>query len=234
MTERRVRIDSTDARLGRHVEHDERSKNFALPVTVDRSAWHDKRIRIYDPTPNPNQVIGNCTGCSKANSLNAVGSRLTGRVLTMKDADALYSHATSVDPWPGTWEPDDTGSSGLAAAKAAQRYGVGGAYRWLFGGADEVVAAIMTGRVVSVGTYWYNDMFSNPWPEQKPISVGGGIAGGHQYTIRGYDVSTDMLIGRCWWGSYRDFWIRRESLQFLLDQQGDAHVQDSAPGKDVA
>lgn len=231
MTERAYRIDQHDNRLGRHVRHDEQSKGFALPVTVDRSTWHDKAIRVYDPTPNPNQVIGNCTGCSKSNSLNAVGSRLKGRVLNMADADALYSWATRDDPWAGAWPPDDTGSSGLAAARAAQAYGVGGAYQWLFGGADQVVQTIMAGRVVSVGTLWYYGMF-DAFPD-APVTVGGGVAGGHQWTVRGYDVSSDWLMGRCWWGGFRDFWIKRESLQYLLDQDGDAHVQDTGRAANV-
>lgn len=230
MTE--YQIEQNDPRLGRHVRHDERSRAFALPVVADPSTWHDKAIRIYDPYPNPNQPIGNCTGVSKAVSLNAVGSRNLGRVLNMADATALYSWATRNDPWAGEYPPDDTGSSGLAAAKAAVAYGVGGEYRWLFGGADQVVQTIMAGRVVSIGTYWYWAMFDNGWPS-APLVVAGGHAGGHQWTARGYDASNDWVLGRCWWGAYRDFWIERASLQYLLDQDGDAHVQDTAAGMNV-
>lgn len=239
MTERAYRIDTHDPRLGRHVRHDERSKGFALPITVDRSTWHDKRIRLYDPTPNPDQVIGNCTGCSKANSLNAVGSRLTGRVLDMADADALYSWASRNDPWEGAWPPDDTGSSGLAAAKAAVAYGVGGTYQWLFGGADQVVQTVMAGRVVSVGTLWYYAMFDPAHHVGEPegpagvVEPTGGVAGGHQYTIRGYDVSSDLVLGRCWWGTFRDFWIRREHLDDLILDDGDSHVQDTGRAANV-
>src|SRR3954452_241460 len=155
-------IPRTDPRLGREIVHDERSRGFAMRATVDRSTWHTKTIRIYDPTPNPSQVVGNCTGCAKAMQLNAVGNRKAGVVLRMAQADQAYSLATTLDPWPGSWTApswDDTGSSGLAAAKAAQKLGIGGTYRWLFGGADEVVQAVMDGHVVNVGTTWYDRMF---------------------------------------------------------------------------
>jgi hypothetical protein len=220
-------IESHDSRLGRHVAHDPRSRGFAMPLkAVDRSLWHDKTIRIYDPRVNPNQTVGNCTMCSKAMQLNAVGNRLRGVILNMDWAMTGYQWETANDEFPGAYPPDDTGSSGLAACKTAQHYGVGGDYRWLFGGADEVVQAVMEGHVVSVGTNWYESQFTNPFADHKPIQVAGALAGGHQWTVRGYWKSADFVMGRCWWGSYRDFWIRRSDLdRLLLGEQGDAHVQ---------
>lgn len=209
--------------LGRQVVHDPQSRGFALTVKVDRSTWHNKRVRLYDPIPNPNQKIGNCTGCAKAMQFNAQTNRISGRVFNMKDADRFYSRATSLDPWPGSWEPDDTGSSGLGSAKAAQQLGDGGEYRWLFGGVDHVVQAIMEDTVVSNGTWWYESMFDiDPYGR---IEVAGDRAGGHQWIARGYDVDTDEVIGRCWWGTFRDFKIKRTVLGDLLADDGDSHVQ---------
>lgn len=220
------RIPATDPRLGRHVEHDERSRAFTLPMRFATTAWHTKTIRIYDPTPNPNQTIGNCTGCSKAMQLNAVGNRKRGVILDMGTATGLYSKATVLDTFPGTYLPDDTGSSGLAAAKAAQFYGLGGAYSWLFNGADGVADAIMQGHAVSVGTRWDNNMFTPD--ERGQVHPGGGVAGGHQWTVRGFNPGTDLFTGRCWWGDFRDFYISRTDLDALLDDDGDAHVQARA------
>jgi len=226
MTEQGVyvnRLPSAVPALGRHVVHDPRSKSFPRRMTVDPKAWHDKIIRIIDPRINPNQSIGNCTGCSKCMQLNAMGNRRLGIVLGMPVADRFYGLATTIDPWPGSYPPDDTGSSGLAAAKAAQQLGYGGEYRWLFGGADEVVQTIMEGQVRSVGTWWYYDMFK---PDSKNVvRVNGGKAGGHQWTVRGYDKDKDLLLGRCWWGTFRDFWISRFDLSALLADEGDSHVQ---------
>lgn len=224
------RVEQQDPRLGRNVVHDPVSRNFAMPVSVDKSVWRDKRVRLYDPLPNPNQPIGCCTGVAKSCQLNAVGNRVMGRVLDMDDAIAIYSYATTIDPWDGSYPPDDTGSSGLASAKSAQHHGLAGTYRWLFGGADEVVQSVMNGEVISVGTWWYWDMFaaSGGWHQGLPIiKPTGGQAGGHQYAIRGYDIDADLVMGRCWWGDFRDFWIKRTDLDSLLHDDGDAHFQRS-------
>lgn len=218
-----VTVDQADPRLGRQLVHDDASRGFAFPGTVDRTTWRDKAIRLYDPWPNPNQRVGCCTGVAKCSQFNAVGNRRKGVVLDLADAEDYYSENTRIDPFPGTWPPDDTGSSGLASAKTAQKRGEGGEYRWLFGGADEVVQAIMSGAVVSVGTWWHWDMFT-PNPSGL-IQPGGGQAGGHQYVIRGYDADKDWLRLRCWWGAFRDAWISRTHLDNLLRDGGDAHVQ---------
>lgn len=218
-----VHYDRRDPRLGRHVVHDERSRAFALAATVDTSMWRTHSVRIYDPIPNPDQTIGNCTGCAKAMQLNAAGNRRTGQVLNMEVADKVYSLATTLDPWDGAWPPDDTGSSGLAAAKAAQQLGLGGEYRWLFGGADEVVQAVMENHVVNVGTAWYYGMFDQD--SHGVIEPSGSLAGGHEWSVRGFDADRDLVRGRCWWGGFRDFWIKREHLADLLADDGDAHVQ---------
>lgn len=216
--------------LGRNLNHDERSRSFPMTAaeTVTRSDWRDKRVRLYAPLPNPNQPVGCCTGVAKASQFNAVGNRRKGRVLDMDDALEIYSKASQLDPWAGSWPPEDTGSSGLASAKAAQQLGLGGTYRWLFGGADEVVSTIMLGEVVSVGSWWHADMMY--LPKDKVIRPTGGRVGGHQYVARGYDKSKDLVLCRNWWGpDFRDFWLARTDLDHLLRDQGDAHVQYVIP-----
>jgi len=219
-------IQQHDVRLGRQIVHDPRSRAFASPLSVDKSRWRDKAIRIYDPSPNPNQCHGECTGCAKCMQLNAVGNRVAGRVLNMDDAHRIYGLATTLDPWAGSFPPDDTGSSGLAAAKAAQRLGLGGEYRWRFDGADGVIEEVMAGHVVNVGTRWDDRMFD--LDRDGRVEPGGAVAGGHEWSVRGYREDRDWVLGRCWWGSFRDFWIRRDHLAELLADDGDAHVQATA------
>lgn len=217
-------VEQQSVLLGRNKVHDERSRAFAMPAkAIDRSLWRDKAVRLYDPLPNPNQRVGCCTGVAKCSQMNAVGNRKTGVVLGLDNAEHIYSENTKIDPWEGVWPPDDTGSSGLASAKTAQALGIGGEYRWLFGGADEVIQNVMEGKVISVGTWWYDSMF-----HQQPsglVRVMGSRAGGHQYVIRGYDKSRDLVLGRCWWGTYRDFWMMRTEFDTLLRDGGDAHWQ---------
>jgi hypothetical protein len=156
--------------------------------------------------------------------LNSEGNRHPQQVLNMNYAHKVYTVASKLDPFEGSWPPIDTGSSGLAAAQAAQKLGVGGAYRWLFGGADEVVQTVMSGRVVSVGTWWYEGMMTKD--SQLNIKVSGPRIGGHQYIVRGYDLPRDSVVIRCWWGGFRDAYLKREWLNTLLRDGGDAHVQD--------
>jgi hypothetical protein len=197
---------------------------------VDKSTWISKKIRIYDPLPNENQCHGECTCCAQCMLFNSVGNRKKGQVLHMDTAHKLYSLATSIDEFTGSWTApswEDTGSSGLAAAKASQQLGLGGEYNFLFGGADETVQAIMAGHTVALGTYWYNDMF---YPDANGfIEPTGPLAGGHEYVARGYVLSKDAVVIRCWWGDYRDVLIRREHLNDLLMNDGDQHIQKIAP-----
>jgi hypothetical protein len=193
---------------------------------VDQSTWRTKNIRVYDPIPNPNQCHGECTGVASVIAFNAAGNRKRGVVLGMDDAHRIYSGATTLDPWDGSWPPTDTGSSGLAAAKSAQAQGYGGAYHWIMSGIDGVVQAIIDGAVVSIGTRWDNNMF-DPDSDGR-VHLGGPVVGGHQWVARGYDAERDWLKCRCWWGGFRDFYLARTDAGELLADAGDAHVQERA------
>ncbi len=58
------------------------------------------------------------------------------------------------------------------------------------------------------------------------ITPSGARVGGHMYIARGYEVKRDLIQIRCWWGKFRDVWIRRNHLNTLLMNGGDAHIQD--------
>ena len=83
--------------------------------------------------------LGSCTGNAGTGALgtqplyDAVGKP----VLPANDAVAaeqfavqLYADATVADGYPGTYPPDDTGSSGLAVCKVLKARGVVSGYRW--------------------------------------------------------------------------------------------------------
>lgn len=219
-----VKVPQLREGLGRQKVHDPRSKGFVAGSVIDRSTWRSKQIRIYDPKRNPNQCHSECTGCAKSMEFNAVGNRVSKVILNMDDAHTIYHFATTLDPFDGEWPPVDEGSSGLGAAKAAKKLGLGGEYRHVFNGADGVVQLIQLDRVVNIGTWWYDGMFEpNAYGVIEPT---GKQAGGHQYVARGYDAKRDLVIIRCWWGQFRDVKIAREHLNELLLDGGDAHVQN--------
>jgi hypothetical protein len=220
-----IRIEQQDERLGRHVVHDPASRRFAF--TAEAPPKRDITLRVYNPRPLPSQTIGCCTGVDQAVKCNTAGNRVKGVVLDMDDAVQIYSRATGLDPWPGEWPPTDTGSSALAACKAAQSLGLVDRYEWIFNGVDGVLAALAAGKPVGVGSWWYASMFSTD-PATGLVQVTGRKAGGHEWTVIGYRKKYDAFVGQCWWGQdfgkNGRFLIRRNNLADLLADDGDAHI----------
>lgn len=124
----------------------------------------------------------------------------TGMVL----AEHLYSLATSLDKYPGKYPPEDTGSSGLAVAKAAVNAGYIKRYSWAFT-LHGMLSALQLAPVI-VGIPWYEGF-------DKPDSSGlvkelGPVRGGHEFLVRGYANGyfwADNSWGRSWgmMGSFR-------------------------------
>lgn len=218
-----IRIEQQDPRLGRHVVHDPRSRNFAF-----RGAEAPKRKfrhRLYNPRPNLNQPRGNCTGCAACMVSNAAGNRVAGSVLGMGTADKIYSRATELDPWPGSWPPSDTGSSGLAAAQAAVELGIASHYEWVFGGHDELLAAVAV-KPVSIGTWWYEGQM-RPDPETLMIRPTGRKVGGHQFILYGWDPYYQAYDLHCWWNGWGDKGrarIHKDDVAALRADDGDVHL----------
>jgi hypothetical protein len=216
----------TDPRLGRLVRHDPRSR--AYPFTATEAPRRDIQLRGYGPHPVPNQTIGCCTGVDAAVKCNVVGNRVKGVILDMDDAVRIYTRATHLDDGPGAYPPDDTGSSGLAAAQASKEFGLITRYEWIFTGTAGIYAALTAGHPVGVGTRWDTRMF-DPDPTTGLVEPGGDVAGGHQWTVTGYRRKLDAFVGQCWWGAWGlgdagRFLIRRGDLEQLLADQGDAHI----------
>ena len=111
---------STSFALGRHVEHDPKSRAFlARMVEIPRTVLHAHNAPVLDQGK-----VGSCTGHTMAQALNTEffnTARTGGTYLNDTEAVALYSAASFIDDIPGGYLPDDTGSSGLAVAKAAQQ-----------------------------------------------------------------------------------------------------------------
>lgn len=208
--------------LGRAgVDHDPASRRFAflpetLPILKTRT-W-----RRYGPVLDQGRV-GACTGYAMAHALNTRPNHVAReKMLTSSDALALYGLATQLDPWPGTYPEEDTGSSGLAVAKAAVQLGHIREYRWAFG-FDQFLGALMEGPVL-VGTIWKNDMF---WPTSRGfVRPTGNEAGGHEYLAVGMDLKHRYLtFQNSWstlWGVKGRFYMTFDDFKSLLDADGDA------------
>lgn len=213
-------------RLGRHVEHDPRSRDFGITVAgLELKTVHHRR---YGPPFDQGQV-GSCTGNATAGAINTNPVHLVHRPLLHEaDALAIYELATQLDSIPGSYPPDDTGSSGLAAAKAAQQKGLITSYRHAFG-IDDALQALMAGPVIT-GVNWYEG-FDNPNPNGY-VEIAGQVRGGHEFEVIGYQhgptPDESLLIAEnSWgtgWGMHGRFTFTVKTWAQLLAEQGDVTV----------
>jgi hypothetical protein len=143
--------------------------------------------------------LGSCTGNAGTGALgtqpffDAVGSVLpstTDAAAAEKFAVQLYSDATVVDGYPGTYPPDDTGSSGLAICKVLKSRGTIKGYRWARS-AYGFLRLLQNGPVLQ-GMPWYKAFFepdSGGFIDSDPHWSSSGIAGGHEVEAIGVELN---------------------------------------------
>jgi C1A family cysteine protease len=203
--------------LGRVVEHDPRSLSFPAPDGKVKS----KTWRHYGPILDQGDV-GSCTGNAAAQAMNTTPNHHHGFLLTEADALDIYHWATVLDGYPGEYPPDDTGSSGLAAAKALKQRQSITRYEHAFG-LDHALAALMSGPVM-LGTNWFDGMFN---PDGKGyVTPDGAVAGGHEYLLVGVNLNgRSVTCLNSWgssWGLKGKFHMTFDTLDALLSADGDA------------
>jgi hypothetical protein len=221
--------------LGRLVEHDPRSLQFAhgvLPKTAIKTVDWTRRAPIFDQGN-----LGSCTGNAAAGLLgtdSAARAGLTsatiGTSVVPVDEDLavkVYELATQLDSIKGIYPPDDTGSSGIGAAKALKSLGLATSYTHAFS-LDALKSALQTGPVM-VGTVWLESMF-DPDPTTGFVTVDrkSQVAGGHEYVLSAFDATRlAFRIDNSWgdsWGVRGSAWFTQADVQWLLSQQGDVTV----------
>lgn len=226
--------DRLDPRMGRHIEHDSRSKEYparALPGWRSRLWGHNAPVLDQLDT-------GACTGFAATQLLNCSALALARRAATGKTGylDAshalrLYSRATHLDEFPGEYLPDDTGSSGLAVAKAAQEMGFATEYRHAFG-MQHFLTAVQMAPVI-VGTWWYTNM--SKLDRRYRAHPTGQRVGGHEYLCLGINVDDEILTFLNSWGKTFGkngrFYMTFAEFEKLLLDDGDATVLIGATPK---
>lgn len=220
-------------RLGRHTEHDPRSRAFAHAEVVQsaiKSVSWQRRGAPFDQGD-----LGSCTGNAMAGALMTGPLYVAGRTLTETDAVAIYSLATTLDTIKGSYPPEDTGSSGLAVCKAAKQKGLIGSYTHAFTMAA-ALAALQNGPVIT-GMNWYTS-FDSPAPDGLvSLPKGATIRGGHEVQPYGLHVETTagqldlndsrVLIWNSWGTSYGvggAFSMTLATWGRLLNEGGDVTV----------
>ena len=221
MTSRTIPEIAGPHRLGRHVNHDERSREypvarFLAARPVQTVQW-SRLVPIYDQ--------GDLGSCTAEAVCGAVSTRpFTRRIKTQQIVRRVYHDETIIDPFEGTWPPDDTGSDGLSACKiAAQRKWIKGyAHAFSF---DAVLQALQHGPVIT-GLPWHEGMFT---PDSAGlVTVSGPVVGGHELCLTGVDVEgRRLLFANSWgpgWGHAGYGLFTFDDYAALLADDGDATV----------
>lgn len=214
-------------RLGRHVWHDSRSRSYpfdAAKVTIRTVTWA-RMIAILDQGN-----LGSCTGNAMTGGLGTtpVYEALPASHPTLNEAEAvkLYSAATSLDSYPGSYPPDDTGSDGLSVCKAAQQAGMLSGYTHCFD-LNTALAALSAGPVL-FGINWYDSFDSPASSGLVAISPNASVRGGHEIVARGLDTDTKLIyLDNSWgtgWGNEGSFSMSWDTMARLLGEDGDATV----------
>lgn len=209
--------------LGRRVEHDPRSLEF--PYEAAAVPLKTLAHRSYG-LPFDQGDLGSCTGNAAAGAINTIPVHYSGeKVLKETDAVSLYELATVFDGYPGTYPPNDTGSSGLAVAKAAKQKGYISKYTHAFS-LDTALQALQAGPIIT-GVNWYEGMFTPT--VQGFVHPDGELAGGHEFLVRGYVAAKRpyVLCMNSWgtgWGLGGKFKLFVDEWERLLSEDGDVTV----------
>lgn len=214
-------------RLGRHVAHDPKSRQYPFKSRHSVAALRSVNHKRYGILNQGN--VGSCTGNAVVGALNTDPIHPKKRRLYGENkALEVYSLATELDPWPGIYPPEDTGSSGLDACKAAQQLGLLNSYRWAFS-MEDALSALQIGPVIT-GVNWYEG-FDKPSP-QGVVRIAGEVRGGHEFEIVGFvhHAKLDDCVLRAvnsWgpaWGLRGRFSFTVKTWKRLLDEQGDCTI----------
>lgn len=228
--------------LGRIVQHDPRSRLYSIRA-VDPSTLASVRWTRYAPVFDQG-TLGSCTGNAMLGALGTGGlfENLvdSGNVPSFDEDEAvhIYSEATAIDDCPGTWPPEDTGSSGLAVAKVAQTHGWIARYTHAFT-FEAALTGLAAGPVIT-GVTWY-DTFDIPAPDGECVLTDASQpVGGHEIVVD----ELDMEARRVWftnswgegWGVGGRAWFSFAVWERLLAAAGDVTafepVPPSEPGDD--
>lgn len=231
-------------RLGRHVNLDSRSKRYALqpravPVVSKR---HKSYIDILDQGN-----YGSCTGnasvaCAYREPFIPAAYYPNWRYTPDQiGAQGWYARNTQLDPFKGTWRPDDTGSDGLTSCKVGVEAGIITGYRAALD-LDSSLVALMTSPGIT-GIPWYESMFSPDFSGLMTVDLKSGLSGGHELCVDEVVVpgapgngTGKVLVGgpNSWgssWGGKGRWYLTAADWWSLRRDEGDVYfwTPDSTP-----
>lgn len=209
-------------RLGRHLHHDPRSREYPVADLLDTTLPLTTQVWARRTYPFDQGDLGSCTGNACEGMLATVPFRQAHHRYSERVAVKLYMLATQLDGFGGVYPPDDTGSSTLGVLKAAKQLGAIASYRWGFSTDDCLRTLSQLGPVI-IGINWYEG-FDHPH-DHGLLTIGGSIRGGHELELLGIDVERREVRGvNSWgraWGDRGRFSLSFDTLDRLLHEQGE-------------
>lgn len=212
-------------RLGRHVEHDSRSRAYRVPAATASpvSKRWTRRVPIFDQGNT-----GSCTGNAAVGVLatdpfydTVTGQVIAGRLsLDENEARTVYSDAEILDG--GTGLPgEDNGSTGLSVAKVCVNLGLISGYTHAFS-IDDVITGLQVAPAIT-GITWLTGCDT---PDQNGLVRWTGRArGGHEVEVDEIDLERERVgFDNSWsssWGAAGRFYMSLADYTKALADSGD-------------
>jgi hypothetical protein len=213
------RVDP-NRRLGRHVLHDPRSKDYPAARAPQIVSVQHAAIGL----PLDQGQVGSCTANALCGALDSAPNINGGTPLDEAEALRVYELETQLEGQP--YPPNDPGGSGLMVCKAGKQMGLISSYRHAFGIQHALGALVQ--RPVITGVSWY-DSFDQPDPNGLvAIAPGATVRGGHEIVADEIDAANQLVwFWNSWgtgWGVGGRFCMSFDTWDQLLQQNGDVTV----------
>lgn len=207
-------------RLGRHVEHDPRSRQFeAEQASQIQSVDHNAT-----GLPLNQGDVGSCTANALCGALDSAPNFTGGTPLDENEAVKVYTLETELEGKP--YPANDPGGSGLMVCKAAKEMGLISAYHHAFGIQQALQALVL--RPVITGINWYTSFDQPDANGLVTLAPGATVRGGHEILADQIDEPNQLVwFWNSWgtgWGVGGRFCMSFDTWDQLLQQRGDVTV----------
>lgn len=217
-------IVTTDKRLDRIEQFDERSRNFPIRQLSGTKPLRSYTWRCEEWFDQGRE--GACVGFALGHEVSARPAEFRGLHYDYLVKN-VYHEAQKIDPWSGGSYPGANpfyeGTSVLAGVKVLHKKGFFKSYRWAFGIHDLTLGVGYNGPAV-IGVPWYSGMFNTD--SNGFIHADGYIAGGHAVLVRAVNTKKGYFtIRNSWgkdWGVNGDCYISVSDMEKLLNERGEA------------
>lgn len=226
---------TSDPRLDRLPQFDERSRAFALPSDVVAAPVRSKVWRLERSRMGDQGREGACVEFGITHELGAAPVQVARAPLTaIRAGHGIYWPAQREDPWPGGSYPGATpvyeGTSVLAGLQVTTRLGYYEGFRWGFSDDERVAGVVHEGPGV-VGTWWPEGA-ARPHPSGL-VSTDGPDLGGHcvawigvlfGFKLKGEPRMDLAVIAQSWGLDHGDrgrVYFRLDEWLALLQREGE-------------